>query len=289
LTRLARRAFLQQVQQGAAAGLAAGAIGPAMASAAAGGAPTEGRVRRRRLGKSDVEVSEIGFGGHGWAYKRTPDGHGGMRQVTVDEAVISVRVSHKMKGVENDKQEIYAWTEDRLRRWRTDCIDVLMLSNEVRVTDKSGYWDMTHSIEAVQKLKQQGKIRLAGFGSHFEPRWFYEAFEKFAPHFDVCSMPYNIRHRVAEEVMPAAKKAGLGVITIKPLARGSLLSGRDLAGPAQDLPRDSCSSAQSGQTLTPCPFLRGRGETPARVIIPEGRLLTPAGRASGAWPARGCS
>jgi aryl-alcohol dehydrogenase-like predicted oxidoreductase len=34
---------------------------------------------------------------------------------------------------------------------------------------------------------------------------------------------------VAEEVIPAAKKAGLGMVTIKPFARGALLEGRDLA------------------------------------------------------------
>jgi aryl-alcohol dehydrogenase-like predicted oxidoreductase len=113
-----------------------------------------------------------------------------------------------------------------------------MLSNEVDVTDKSGYWDMTYSIEALDKLKQQGKIRYTGFGSHFEPKYFFEAFEEFGRYFDVCSMPYNIRHRVAENVMPAAKKAGLGVVTIKPFARGALFAKRDLAGGDADLPRD---------------------------------------------------
>jgi len=153
-----------------------------------------------------------------------------------DEAVICVRPSHRMKGVEADKKEVYQWTEDRLRMWQIDCIDVLLLSNVANVTPQSGYWDMSYSIEAIDKLKQQGKIRFAGFGSHFEPKWFFVAFQKFAAHFDVCSMPYNIRHRVAEAVMPAAQQAGLGVITIKPFARGSLLANRDLAGADANLP-----------------------------------------------------
>ena len=31
-------------------------------------------------------VSEIGFGGHSWSFRRVPDGKGGMRQLTIDEA-----------------------------------------------------------------------------------------------------------------------------------------------------------------------------------------------------------
>jgi aryl-alcohol dehydrogenase-like predicted oxidoreductase len=223
-----------------------------------------------------LEVSEIGFGGHSWSYKRTPDGSGGLRQVTIEEAVemiargmdmgvnfldsctpddesrvpgealkrlgrrqeavIAVRVSHKMKGVKRDIEEAFDWTEKRLKLWQTDYLDVLILSNEVNVTERTGYWDMSYSIEALEKLKQQGKIRYTGFGSHFEPKWFYVAFAKFAKHFDCCTMPYNIRHRVAELVMPIAREAGLGVITIKPFARGSLLKGRALAGADQNLP-----------------------------------------------------
>ena len=41
---------------------------------------------------------------------------------------------------------------------------------------------------------------------------FLEAIERYGRSFDVCSLPYNIRHRAAEQVMPVAKKAGLGVV-----------------------------------------------------------------------------
>ncbi len=282
-----RRRFLRHLGQGAAAGGGMAAL-LNTSDAAAG----EGRVGLRELGKTGLKVSEIGFGGHSWAYKRVPDGNGGYRLITVDEAtemigagmdmgvnffdscsameessvpgealkrlkrrdkaVVSVRVSHKMQGVENDKREIYDWLEKRLKLWQTDYIDLLMLSNEASVTEKSGYWDMSHSIEAIEKLKQQGKIRFAGFGSHFTPRWFREAFDKFADHFDVCSMPYNVRHRQAEEVIPAAKKAGLGVITIKPFARGSLLKNRDLDGDEANLPRDMIAFVLQNKQVDVC-------------------------------------
>ncbi len=289
-----RRRFLKQLgEKTIAGGATAGLLGDAGRLSAAD-APVAGTVKRRRFGTTDLQVSEVGFGGHSWSYKRTPDGSGGFRKVTVDEAVemigtamdmgvnffdsctpldecttpgealkrlkrrdqavISVRPSHKMKGVENDKKEVVKWTEERLKAWQIDHIDLLLLSNVAAVTDKSGYWDMSYCIEALDKLKQQGKIRYTGFGSHFTPKWFFVAFHKFGKYFDCCSMPYNIRHRVAEKVMPAAKQAGLGVVTIKPFARGSLLKGRDLEpeGKDADLPRDMMAFVLKNKSLDVC-------------------------------------
>jgi len=272
-----RRELLKQLGLGA---VAAGAAPELLegASAAAASKKKRRKVKHRILGKTGLRVSEIGFGGHSWSYKRVPDGKGGFRKPTVDEAVrmieagmqmgvnffdsctpleesgtpgealkrlgardkaiVSIRVSHKMKGTKADKQEIYDWTESRLKLWQTDCADLCLLCNTENDTPQSGYWDMSHSIEALDKLKQQGKIRYAGFGCHFTPELFLQAFDKFGDYFDICSMPYNIRHRAAETLLPAAKKKGMGVITIKPFARGALLKNRDLKGADAGLPRD---------------------------------------------------
>ena len=97
---------------------------------------------------------------------------------------------------------------------------------------------MSYSIDALEELKKQGKIRFTGFGCHFTPDLFLEAFDKFGDYFDICSLPYNVRHRAAESILPAAKKKGLGVITIKPFSRGALLNQKDLQGADAGLPRD---------------------------------------------------
>lgn len=285
-----RRRFLKRLGRSAVAG---GVVTPLLSTAGAAPAdPPPGKVRYRQLGTTGVKVSEVGFGGHSWSYKRVPDGSGGYRKVTIEEAVemiraglemgvnyfdsctpteesslpgealkrlkrrdqaiISVRVSHKMKGVEADRREIYDWTEDRLKRWQTDYIDVLQLCNTANDTALSGYWDMSYSIEALDKLKKQGKIRFTGFGCHFTPDWFRVAFKKFGAYFDVCSLPYNVRHRLAEELMPEAKQAGLGVITIKPFARGSLLKKRDLEGADAGLPRDMMAFVLENEHVDIC-------------------------------------
>ncbi len=270
-----RRRFLKHVGQGAvAAGLGANLLSDASLAAEA----TEGRVGYRVLGKTGLKMSEVGFGGHSWAYAQVPDGKGGYRRPTVDEAVemiragmqmgvnfldsctpmeesstpgaalkrlkardkfiVSIRVSHKMKGNENDRQEIYKWTEDRLKAWQTDYVDLCLLCNEVNDTPQSGYWDMSYSIDALEKLKKQGKIRFTGFGCHFTPELFLEAIDKFGDYFDIVSLPYNVRHRAAETILPAAKKKNMGVITIKPFARGSLFKLYDPEAGESGLGRD---------------------------------------------------
>jgi len=275
-SRPTRRKFFGRLGRGAVAGgLTAGLLdGSDFATAAEAG----GKVNYRVLGKTGLKVSEVGFGGHSWAYKRVPDGKGGYRKVNIDEAVemigvgldmgvnfldsctaleesavpgealrrlkkrheviVSIRVSHKMKGRPDDRREIYKWTEDRLKLWQTDYVDLCLLCNTEHDTPQSGYWDMSYSTEALDKLKKQGKIRFTGFGCHFRPELFLKAFEAFGDYFDICSLPYNVRHRAAETILPAAEKKKLGVITIKPFARGSLLKKRDLEGKDAGCARD---------------------------------------------------
>jgi hypothetical protein len=48
---------------------------------------TDRKVKYRVLGKTGLRISEIGIGGHSWAYKQVPDGQGGYRRPTIDEAV----------------------------------------------------------------------------------------------------------------------------------------------------------------------------------------------------------
>jgi predicted aldo/keto reductase-like oxidoreductase len=154
--------------------------------------------------------------------------------------------------VANDKQEIYRWTEDRLKLWQTDCVDLCLLCNTENDTPQSGYWDMSYSIEALDRLKEQGKIRFTGFGCHFTPELFLQAIDKFGDYFDICSIPYNIRHRAAETVLPAAKEKQMGVITIKPFARGALLNGRDLEGDDAGLPRDMIAFVLENEHVDIC-------------------------------------
>lgn len=288
-----RRRFLQTVGQTTVIGAGSCMTGVSTAIGDDRGQTTaERRVRQRRLGKTGLMVSEIGFGGHSWSFKRVPDEKGGLRRLTLDESeriirvglemgvnffdsctpeaehtvpgqiierlgirdqvIVSARCCHKMKGVSADRDEVTKFVEQRLKQWRTDYFDVLMLTNETYDTPQSGYWDMSYCIEALEKVKQQGKIRFTGFGCHFAPESFLDAIRKHGRFFDVCSFPYNIRHRAAERIMPAAKKAGLGIVTIKAFARGELLKDRDLRGKDQGLPRSMVAFVLQSDLVDTC-------------------------------------
>jgi aryl-alcohol dehydrogenase-like predicted oxidoreductase len=133
------------------------------------------------------------------------------------DVVICARNIHKMKGTKQDKAVLHAFIDERLKAWRTDHVDIFFAGMATE-----DYWDMTYAVEALAEIKRQGKARFTGFGSHFSPEKYRDAIRKYGQHFDICSMPYNVRHRAAEEVFPHAEKAGLGIVTIKPFARGSL-------------------------------------------------------------------
>ena len=286
-----RRRFLKNLGQGAVAGGATGSLLNSENQSAAAETSSP-QVCMRTLGKTNLKISEIGFGGHSWSTRRVPDGKGDFRVPTVDEAVemiaaglemgvnffdsctpllecstpgealkrlkardkviLSIRVSHKMNGVKADREEIYQWTEERLKLWQTDCVDLCLLCNTENDTPQSGYWDMSYSIEALEKLKDQGKIRYTGFGCHFTPKLFFKAIDKFGDYFDICSIPYNVRHRAADAVLPAAKKKNMGTITIKPFARGSLLKKRDLEGADKGLPRDMIAFVLENEAVDCC-------------------------------------
>jgi aryl-alcohol dehydrogenase-like predicted oxidoreductase len=239
--------------------------GAASAAAPSASKATPGKVGFRTLGKTGLRVSEVGFGGHSWSYPRVPDGKGGLRVPTLgeaermigigmemgvnffdcctpmeehtvpgevlkrlkarDRAIISARLCHKMKGTQNDQKEIVKFVEERRKALQTDRIDILMVTNTENDTKQSGYWDMSYAIKALDKVKQQGKVRFTGFGCHFTPELFLTAFEKYGRAFDVVSLPDNVRHRAAETIMPAAERLGMGIVTIKPFGRGELLTG----------------------------------------------------------------
>ena len=287
-----RRRFLGQLAQMAVAGSLLETEGAGANAFAGDIQPPAGRVRQRVLGKTGLKVSEIGFGGHSWSFKRLPDGRGGLRVMTLEEAdriirlglqmgvnffdsctppaehsvpgeiikrlgkrhqiIVSARCCHKMKGVPADREEVYKFIEERLKLWQTDYFDLLMLTNEVDDTPRSGYWEMSYCLEALEKVKRQGKIRFTGFGCHFTPEVYLEAIDKYGQSFDVCSLPYNIRHRAAEKIMLAAERVGLGIVTIKAFARGELLKDRDLRGKEAGLPRDLLAFVLEHELVDTC-------------------------------------
>jgi hypothetical protein len=173
-----RREFLRH---SAAAGLG---LGLAPLAGVAGAAVAPPRVRRSvRLGRTGIQISDIGFGSsrlagdealvrhaldRGITYFDTADGYtGGASETTIGKALAGVRekvvIASKQKTeVDHDRAAMMGALEASLRRLATDHIDVYFMHavNELaRIHNPE--WP-----EFVAKAKQQGKIRFSGMSGH---------------------------------------------------------------------------------------------------------------------------
>lgn len=123
----------------------------------------------------------------------------------------------------NSRHHIIAGCEDSLRRLQTDYIDIYYLHR----TDFSV--SQEESLEALEHLRRQGKIRYAACSTH--PAWrTVEALhisKKYGyPRFVCEQPPYNLLdRRIENEIIPMCEQYDLGIISWSPLAQG-LLAGR---------------------------------------------------------------
>ena len=219
----------------------------------------------RQFGKTDLHVSEIGFGA--WAIGgaatvgNVPIGWGHTNDATSEEAlrealdaginffdtadfyglghseeligkvlgrdknsIIATKVGHR--NIDNkivldySKKYILSACDESLKRLNRDCIDYYQLH--------SARLDHLHNgecIEAMEELKQQGKIRYWGLSLntfHPQPEAEYLADLKKGDGFQLV---FNLINQRADEVLKLAASAGFGVIARMPLQFG-LLTGK---------------------------------------------------------------
>lgn len=177
--RLPRREFLRR---GVAAGLAVSGL--PMASVAAPRTNEAPAVRRRvRLGATELEISDISFGGsrlrddpdlvryafdRGIRYFDTAEGYtGGRSERVIGEALQGRRdrvvLGSKVKaGSRTRRDTLMQRLEESLRRLRTDRIDIYF-NHAVNDLDRLRNPEWT---EFAARAKQQGKIRYSGISGH---------------------------------------------------------------------------------------------------------------------------
>jgi aryl-alcohol dehydrogenase-like predicted oxidoreductase len=158
-----------------------------------------------------------------------------------DEIILATKV-HGQMGVPagetgdpnkrgNSRRWIIREVEDSLRRLQTDWIDLYQIHRPDPGTD------VEETLGALTDLQRQGKIRAFGsstFPAHeiVEAQWVAE--RRGLGRFVTEQPPYSILVRGIEaDVLPVAKKYGIGVIPWSPLA-GGWLTGRYRKG--EDVP-----------------------------------------------------
>lgn len=225
-------------------------------------------MKYRTLGRTGIKVSPYGLGALMYATRMgnapeestriihkaidaginlidTADAYGDSEDVVGralegrrDQVVLATKVGMPQGDDPNHQGASRRWIttalENSLRRLRTDYIDVYQLHRPDPTTD------LEETLSVLTDLVRAGKIR--AFGSSTTPastiveaQWVAE--RAGLQRFRTEQPPYSILNRgIEREVLPAAKKYGLGVLVWGPFAQG-LLTGRVRKGGENDLSR----------------------------------------------------
>ena len=126
--------------------------------------------------------------------------------------------------------------EESLRRLRTDCIDLVQHHEILRFDDPHRVFDADGANRALVEARQAGKIRYIGFTGHKDPRihlYMLEIAREHGFHFDAVQMPLNVMdwhyRSFGKLVLPELVKDGIGVLGMKPLANGIILSSKTVS------------------------------------------------------------
>lgn len=205
-------------------------------------------MQRRRVGKTNLELSLLGLGGFhlvevpfkeatglinyylddGGNYIETAGLYGyGDSEKKVGEVMKTRRKECILatKSLNRTKGEILESINESLRNLNTDWIDIFFLHElnqpEVlkEVTAKEG------ALEGIEKAKKEGKIRFVAFSSHVTPSVALEAIQVYP--FDILMVPLNYFDyfnfpQWEDELLPKAQNQGIGILAMKPFADGFL-------------------------------------------------------------------
>ena len=221
--------------------LTAAAAAPLAASLEAQ-TPASG-IATRPLGKTGVQVSMLGIGGHHQARPKDENVSFRIVHAAIDNGITFMdnawdyhdghaeEVMGKALAMDGYRKKAFLMTkvcdrdyagamkqlEDSLRRLRTDVIDLWQF-HECNYYNDPNMIEEKGGLRAALEAKKQGKIRFIGFTGHKHPRIHRKMLAlNFA--FDTAQMPNNVMDDSFEsfrhEVMPECAKRGMGIIGMK--------------------------------------------------------------------------
>ncbi|WP_028315851.1 aldo/keto reductase [Desulfatibacillum aliphaticivorans] len=203
-------------------------------------------MQKVRLGRTELMVSELGFGGipivglgsdqaedvvrhcfeRGINFFDTANMYGDSES-KLGRALGSVRdqVILATKSLERGADGLNQHLENSLKCLATDYIDVYQLHSITKPVDLEQILAPGGALEAVVKAKEAGKVRFIGISSHARSVAL-KAIE--TGYFDTVQFPFNFVETDADtDLFPAARERDMGIIGMKPLG-GGMLSRADL-------------------------------------------------------------
>ena len=196
-------------------------------------------MRYTRLGKTDLEISEVGFGcipiirlstenavtvlrrafekgitfyDTANAYLDSEEKIGQTFSRMRDKVIIAT------KTLKRDRNGAQGDIELSLQRIGTDYIDLFQIHQLSQESDYEAVTGPNGALEAVLRAKEEGKIRYIGVTSHS-----LEMAVKLAKTglFSTIQFPFNfIESAPTQELHPCAREAGMGILAMKPFCGG---------------------------------------------------------------------
>jgi aryl-alcohol dehydrogenase-like predicted oxidoreductase len=235
-------------------------------------------IPMRAFGKTGAKVSALGFGGHHLGQAESES----LAQELVDRAVdAGITFFDNCWEYNNGKSEVWMgralegkrdkvflmtkvcthgrgaelamqMLEQSLRRLRTDHLDLWQIHGVAFDDDPEKAFAKGGVIEALDRAKQQGKVRFVGFTGHRDPSIHAKMLSYNYP-FDAVQMPLNCFdasfRSFERDVLPDLVKRGIAPLGMKPLTgkAGPVQAG--IAG-AEDMVRYAMSLPGVAVTIT---------------------------------------
>src|SRR5205085_2387068 len=131
------------------------------------------------------------------------------------------------KNCGRDAKETRRHLEDSLRRLRTDHLDLWQF-HEINYDNDPDWIVEKGALAEALKAQKEGKVRFLGYTGHKSPHIHLKMIDKHK--WDTVQMPINVcdwhYRSFVKQVVPEARKRGIGPIGMKSLAGGSDHKGR---------------------------------------------------------------
>ena len=191
-----------------------GRTGLMVTKLAFGGIPIQ-RVSRRDGIQLVKDTLELGINlidtAHGYGHSEELIGEA-IETVPRDSVVIAT------KSPATDGKSLLTDLDESLRRLRTDHVDIFQLHNVGSKEKMQAVMSPQGAFEGMKEGIRVGKIRFAAFSTHSLP---IAADMIKTGCFDAVQIPFNfVDCQAAEEVIPLALQADMGVLAMKPLGGG---------------------------------------------------------------------
>jgi predicted aldo/keto reductase-like oxidoreductase len=231
------------------------AQGPQRASADRAEPPV-GAMPMRTLGRTGEKVSAIGLGGFHIGTQKDEQESIRIIRSAIDGGITfldncwdyndgqsELRMGKALKDGYRDKVFLMTKFDGRtkasaarqidesLKRLQTDHVDLMQFHEVIRLEDPERFFARDGALEALLDARRAGKVRYVGFTGHKDPLVHLRMLEVAREHdfrFDTVQMPLNVMdahfRSFAREVLPQLVKDEIGVLGMKPLASGAILT-----------------------------------------------------------------